>query len=111
MGLHINVYKSNLGDCTNGGVSASNIEGLCISNVSGPFSPDDRYPEAKLVARNVMGRTIVNIVPVKEIENGSWTMFGGNYGATSDSRFSDKVEELMGTPFYGAVPIHDRVEG
>ena len=37
-------------------------------------------------------------------------MFGGNYGATSDSRFSEKVEEMMGSSFYGAVPIHDRVE-
>ena len=30
--------------------------------------------------------------------------------ATSDSRFSEKVEEMMGTPFYGALAIHDRVE-
>ena len=110
MGLHINVYKSNLGDTTNGGVSA-NCKGLCITNVSGPFNPSEEYPEAQLVSRNVMGRTIVNIVPMKEIEKGSWTMFGGNYGATSDSRFSEKVEEMMGSSFYGAVPIHDRVEG
>ena len=37
-------------------------------------------------------------------------MMGGNYAATSDSRFSDKVEQMLGHHFYGAVPIHDRVE-
>jgi hypothetical protein len=37
-------------------------------------------------------------------------MMGGNYAATSDSRFSDKIEEMLGHGFYGAVPIHDRVE-
>ena len=57
-----------------------------------------------------MGRTIVHIVPTVEIEKQNWTMMGGHYGATSDSRFSDAVEEMMGTPFYGALAIHDRVE-
>jgi hypothetical protein len=37
-------------------------------------------------------------------------MFGGNYAAASDSRFSELCEKLLGTSFYGAVAIHDRVE-
>ena len=37
-------------------------------------------------------------------------MMGGNYGSTSDSRFKDKLEEMLGERFYGAVAIHDRVE-
>jgi len=37
-------------------------------------------------------------------------MFGGNYAATSDSRFGEAIEKLTGQDFYGAVPIHDRKE-
>ena len=110
MGLHIEVYKNGKWDCTNGGVTSKDIKGLCITNCSGPFSPSEEYPEALLVPQKNMGRITVKIVPVSEIEKGSWTMFGGHYGATSDSRFSEKVEEFMGSAFYGAVPIHDRVE-
>jgi hypothetical protein len=32
-------------------------------------------------------------------------MFGGNYAATSDSRFRDAT-----APYYGALPIFDRYE-
>jgi hypothetical protein len=50
----------------------------------------------------------VKVIP--EEAEGKQTMMGGNYAATSDSRFSDKIEEMLGVHFYGAVPIHDRVE-
>lgn len=110
MGLHIDIYKNGKWDATNGGVTSKDIKGLCIENVSGPFQPSDDYPAAQLVSRNIMGRTIVHIVPTAELEKGSWTMMGGHYGGTSDSRFSEKVEEMMGSAFYGALPIHDRVE-
>ena len=118
MGLHINVYKEvrtgndwldNV-DCTNGGITSKNIKGLCITNCDGPFNPTEDYPAARLVVRNIMGSKIVTIVPEEELEKGSWTMMGGNYGSTSDSRFKDKLEEMLGERFYGAVAIHDRVE-
>tara|TARA_B100001094_G_scaffold327103_1_gene384550 strand:- start:800 stop:1132 length:333 start_codon:yes stop_codon:yes gene_type:complete len=110
MGLHIEIYKNGKWDCTNGGVTSKDIQGLCITNCDGPFDPCDAYPAAELVSRKIGSRTIVNIVPTAEIEKKSWTMFGGHYGATSDSRFSEKIEQLLGSIFYGAVPIHDRVE-
>tara|TARA_R110000787_G_scaffold23515_2_gene67162 strand:+ start:413 stop:784 length:372 start_codon:yes stop_codon:yes gene_type:complete len=122
MGLNINVYKEvrngndsftrwldNV-DCTNGGITSKNIKGLCITNCDGPFEPCEDYPAAQLVSRNFGGGKIVHIVPTAEIEKGSWTMMGGNYGSTSDSRFSEKVEEMLGARFYGALAIHDRVE-
>ena len=37
-------------------------------------------------------------------------MMGGNYAATSDSRFGEAVRKRIGPNFYGAVPIHDRFE-
>ena len=108
MGLHIYIYKDDLGDCTNGGVSSRDIEGLTLTNVDGPFNPCDRYPSAKLVVQEFFNRRSVKIVPTEIGKRHS--MFGGNYGATSDSRFSDMVEDMLGHSFYGAVPIHDRVE-
>jgi len=108
MGLLVDVYKNGKYDCTNGGVSARNIKGLCLTNVSGPFDPSDDYPAAKLVKQTFGFGSSVKVIP--EEAEGKWTMMGGNYAATSDSRFSDKIEEMLGHGFYGAVPIHDRVE-
>lgn len=42
--------------------------------------------------------------------NAAGPMFGGCYVATSDSRFSDEVERIVGGRFYGAVALHDRFE-
>jgi len=109
MGLLVNVYKTEGRDCTNGGVSSKwNIKGLCLTNVSGPFDPCEDYPAAKLVKQTFGHGSSVKVIP--EEAEGKWTMMGGNYAATSDSRFSDKIEEMLGHGFYGAVPIHDRVE-
>ena len=41
----------------------------------------------------------------------AWSMFGGNY-AVGDSRFSQLVTDALRVPhFYGAVAVHDHVEG
>ena len=109
MGLHINIYKCNkYGDCTNNGVSSWDIKGLCITNVNGGDNPSDKYPSAELVTQEHFNRKTIKIVPIHVGNRHS--MFGGNYGATSDSRFSETVERMLGHSFYGAVPIHDRVE-
>ena len=108
MGLLVDVYKNGKYDCTNGGVSARNIKGLCLTNVDGPFDPSDDYPAAKLVKTFTGFSTIVKVIP--EEAEGKQTMFGGNYAGTSDSRFSEAVEKIVGGRFYGAVPVHDRVE-
>lgn len=110
MGLPVNVYRSALiGDCTNGGVS-SVADTLVVVNVSGPFDPTPDRP-AVLLTTNSLGNPI--LVPAKEGPNG-WEpdrpegsvgpMMGGNYGATSDSRFA------RATNVYGAIPLHDRFE-
>ena len=109
MGLHINIYKCNrYGDCTNGGASSRDIKGFCITNINAPFDASDKYPSAELVVQQHFNRKTVKIVPTET--EGKHTMFGGNYGSTSDSRFSETVEKMLGHAFYGAVPIHDRVE-
>ena len=110
MGLLVSVYKdaSSNYDCTNGGVSSRNIKGLCLTNVDGPFDPCDEYPAAKLVKQTFGFGSSVKVIP--EEAEGKQTMMGGNYAATSDSRFSDKIEQMLGHHFYCFFPIHDRVE-
>lgn len=112
MGLNISVYRGMSSSATNNGISSSASE-LCLVNVSGPFTPRNGIPAAMLVVGNVAGT--VKIVPAtyrddKWIQVPGWASMGGNYGATSDSRFSHAIERLLDMPFYGAVAIHDRFE-
>ena len=106
MGILVNIYR-NGSDCTNGGES-SFAKGFCVMNAEGPFEPSERYPAAELVVAEPMGgRKILRLIP--ESVRDRWTMFGGNYAGTSDSRFTEAVEKITGATFYGAVPIHVRV--
>ncbi len=113
MGLIAGIYRGDLGDCSNGGISGY-AKGVCLMNVDGPFSPDDRYAPALLVAGNISGAA--KIVPATEVDgefvevrNGVGPMFGGTYVGSSDSRFGEAVRKLTGGPC-GAVPLHDRFE-
>lgn len=118
MGLHVHIYRWGLGDCTNHGIS-SKAEQLCLVNVDGPFNPSDTIPAAMLVKHTPFGdhdgRRLVRVVPAIR-EGGEWkaetrwTMMGGNYAASSDSRFNDACSKLLGAYCNGAVPIHDRIE-
>lgn len=110
MGIHANVYRNNAyGDCTNNGTSSEH-DHVCVVNADGPFSPDDEHPAFVLVKHRTMNH--VYAVPKELYESGAWTMMGGNFLYSSDSRFSIKVRQLLGDgyAFVGAVPIHDRVE-
>lgn len=117
MGLRAEVYRTaRLGDCSNGGLS-SRVDTVTIVNAEGPFKPDEHAP-AVLLQKGPMGT--VNAVPVTAFGEG-WAldrpgggvgpMMGGAYIATSDSRFREKVDNLLdGSGFYGAVALHDRFE-
>lgn len=110
MGLLVSVYKSGGTDCTNGGITSTDIKGLCVTNIDGPFTPSEDYPAAVLVVRHFGFGSVLSIVP-EENFNGQH-MFGGNYASTSDSRFGEAAREMLDGEQYwiGAVPIHDRVE-
>jgi hypothetical protein len=116
MGITVDIYKRDMSDsflgdgydCTNGGES-SYAKGFTVINCEGPFEPNDDYPPAELICEEpIGGRKCLRLVPVSKKEK--WTMFGGNYATTSDSRFCRLCDELIGGNFYGAVAIHDRVE-
>lgn len=99
MGLIVEVYRTGaFSDC--GGLS-SRVNRLTLVNVSGPFEPRPDAPAARLECHY---QGIVRIVPVEKTGH---MAFGGNFAATSDSRFRQAVEALTHTPFYGAVAIHD----
>jgi hypothetical protein len=120
--LSVSIFRcGRFGDFTNRGVTspgAGHHELLVVgATVSGylEVSPEERE---RGFAEN--GTPIVELVPgampgiavLKPLSaRGSWTMFGGNYASTSDSRFGEAIEAITGARFYGAVPVHDRIEG
>ncbi len=108
MGLLINVYRNQtMGDCTNKGVS-SEFDTFCVSNVEGPFEPSDECPE--LLLREGPYKT-VRLIPAYLYNSHIHYMFGGNYGATSDSRFGQAIDKITGNRMSGdIVKIFDRVE-
>jgi hypothetical protein len=116
MGLPISVLRNaQFGDCTNGGIS-SKANSLTLVNVDGPFEPTEQSPAA-ILENHVEGALRIRLVSYNP-ETRHWVrdgrlgqpMFGGNYGASSDSRFGRACEKLLGHRFYGAVAIHDRYE-
>jgi hypothetical protein len=107
MGLIVSVY-TNAGsgsDHSMNGVT-NRFNRLCVINVDGPFDPSDDCP-AVLLEQGALDGTAV-LRPVEAGDN--WTMFGGNFAATSDSRFHYAIENITGNRFYGAIPVHDRIE-
>lgn len=110
MGLILNVYRHPDGDFTRGGVSGQFRE-LTLVNADGPFDPTPDRPAVVMKHGNVPWS--VHIVPIEATKNAKHYMFGGNYAVTSDSRFGELVEKILGRQFrhaVGAVAIHDRTE-
>lgn len=108
MGLSVSIYRWCLGDCTNGGES-SRAESVCVINIPGPFNPGPYLPAFELV-EGPGGKGHAILRPVKSQPGKIGPMFGGNFGYSTDSRFSQALRDLTGLPHSGAVHIHDRYE-
>ena len=107
--LPINVYRqADCGDCTNGGVTSKYERLLLLCNEGFVDVDLDNPPEelVRVVSRDLFGKVVYHIEPFASVKKGNigW-MMGGNYAATSDSRFADMVGGI-----YGAIPVHDRQE-
>lgn len=107
-GLTIYVYRSGIGDCTNGGISSRYNELILVGEgIEGPVTVDlDNPPEnlVKIVKRKLFQGTYnemehMHIEPYNN--EGKWFMYGGNIACASDSRF----------PSHYPLKIHDRYEG
>lgn len=115
--LLVNVYRAAGPDCTNNGVTRTADRLLVVGATVEGFL-DVSADEMQRGARHD-GVPIVELVPgvfpgtavLKPRSRGDrWVMFGGNYAASSDDRFSAAIEIITGRPFYGAIPVHDRIE-
>lgn len=102
--------SAHMQDSTNGGWS-SKFNVVVVTNAGGVFEPSKEMPGVRLVKHRTMNHVFA--VSERDIAAGKWTMFGGNYLSSSDSRFKEAVRKLLGDPdaFVGAIPIHDRYEG
>ncbi len=118
-GLRVGVYKHGGFDFSNGGAS-SRFQELVLVNVGGPSSVEEGNA-AMLVEGNLAGT--LKVVEAEWMEGGmnggDWVekkgdgvgpMFGGCYVGTSDSRFEEACQYLLGHKFYGLVALHDRYE-
>ena len=99
--LTVFVYRNDLGDATNNGfISKVHNNSFVVPHPEGNISKEDVGDRVILDVRERMGR--FHAVPRTLVESGKWTMMGGNYIGTSDSRFNTYTDYLL--------PVHDRVE-
>ncbi len=113
MGLILGIYRSSLGDCTNGGITGGSRANVTVVNVEGPFEPTDDRPAVLLIDGPSAGRWNPTLVPAVLVGD-TWIpesrdgvigpMAGGNFAGTSDSRWNRRVEGR------GVVSVHDRFE-
>ncbi len=117
-GLLCDVYRdSSHGDCSMNGVTACfNRVILTGSGVAEVFEPMDDAPELVLVLRRIGGAEANYAIPRRFFdgltEHGDARIkdrighvcFGGNYVATSDSRFREATGSSR------PLPVHDRAE-
>ena len=106
--LSLSIYKNPLyHGCANGGWTENNDE-LFVACPSGPHEVEVDDPSLFVLRRGPLGslRLEPNVIP----DGMAGPMMGGCYAATSDSRFSEMCEHLLGHRWYGAVAVHDRFD-
>ncbi|WP_286152545.1 hypothetical protein [Sporofaciens musculi] len=100
--LTAEVFRSSLGDCTNGGISSTRDTLYILSETKGPFKPEDIRECVYIEWREACGEQYIDCKPA--YCSGRWYMSGGNFLYTSDSRFREITESMY------PIPIHDRYE-
>ena len=99
-GLIVDVYRDSGGDCTLNGVSSKYDRFVLIGEVVDPvFEPSEDIPAIYL-----QYHCDQPIAVPKEVRDGKWGMYGGNFLYTCDSRFRQNVNPYP-------IRIHDRIEG
>lgn len=98
-GLIIYVYKNNLGDCSNFGMSSKFEKLILVGDGIPEIFEGTEENSVKISHKNVSGEKYTYLEPITK-NPGQWNMFGGNFGYCSDSRFPAKYP----------LPIHDRFE-
>lgn len=113
-GVSVNIYRSDLGDCTNGGVTSPSRSRGRVVVVFDPEVQDGNYrfedcrEDPRFICLRVVRRwsgtprEYLHCEPIVKERQGVGPMFGGNYVGSSDSRFSN----ISCYP----LPVHDRFE-
>lgn len=98
--LPVEVYRTKGRDCTLGGVTCNDLNYLVVPCADGHITEEDVVSRGYIVLVPGEKGGCANFVP-EGVEG--WSMFGGNFVYTSDSRFSR---------VYGNQPVavHDRFE-
>lgn len=121
-GLSVSVYRSaGIGDCTNGGISSGADKLILVGVIRGGefeplprgsqvFEPRPDAPAVVLVESRLPAKYGPHLEPYEPgPASHVGPMFGGNYAASSDSRWSE-LGDLFGHGRLDGVPIHDRYE-
>jgi hypothetical protein len=109
-GLIADVLKAKGRSYSNKGVTTF-VDEITVVGIPGAeiFEADEARRPAFVLEQHVPG--CVRLVPLAPWPTDkAGPMFGGCFGSTSDGRFGDAIEKLLGHRFYGAVAIHDRFE-
>lgn len=106
--ISANIYKWNLGDCSNNGISSRYHEVLIPCEDGWQEIDENNPPENFCIMekREFRDHTFVHLVPYHLANSGKWTMMGGTFAYSSDSRFIDCTDGFGWQP----IAIHDRVE-
>ena len=115
-GITIDIFKAKQQSFSNGGVTTEWDEAIAVSQLlprlDDGIRPGSQGPQQMPILRLVAdkhGRAI--LVPRDLLDQHRWTMFGGCFGWSTDSRFREAVRLLTHSSVDFPVPIHDRVEG
>ena len=108
--LKLEIFKSQMGDCSNGGLSSK--YGTCFVECDCGNWDEKNVPENAIVKLEKGAFGTIHLIPAKPIEKGCvGYMFGGCYCASSDSRFGELIEQQFGiSHWHGAIALHDRTE-
>ena len=103
-GLHCNIYNSDLGNCSAGGIS-SRVKCVTLMDAdNGPSEPTAEFPAVKLVRRRISGEDYIHAEPVEPCPSGACRMAGGTFIYSCDSRYREAVGHSY------PVSLHDRHE-
>lgn len=134
-GLTLSVLRNAEGyDCTLNGISSRATQLLLVGFLDStkrtvrevepldersrvfPLGPDRPAVAIDMRRRAFSDERVLSLVPVnwesssnRFVRPAEWVMAGGNYATTSDSRFGEIIEQLLGY-WVPALAVHDRIE-
>jgi hypothetical protein len=108
--LSFYILRSDMGDATNKGVTSPDRakgKGFLVPCESGNWNDEDiaRNPERFVIFDVIQSEHSADYRYLRpRCAEERWTMMGGNFGYSCDSRFTSEVSRYP-------LPIHDRIEG